>query len=1218
MQEESVPEYKQQQAKNDMLLLQCLQQKRMFIQQVWRMATAACILILLLSPQLTAKQVSTLTAVHRHGQVFLTWNNHPNNNNYYKVYRSLSPILHGSQLAGCEYLGWVSQKSAIDFDLTAHFKQNYYLAIDSGGTPLAPTKGLMVATTLVTGTYYYAVTILFNGSEDTTITYGINSLATPVTETVATPLPVFQRTLVIGGSMVEAYANFISFKISVTEPPVNAAGFLATDFLLYRNNSTGHQPLVVYWHGGGTDFFANIAQVTSDEMNLNIEQLFPSGAISGYWGGNSGYNIYTKEMFVPVSGINYNYYQARYRSTIDWAIRTLDIDSNRIYYHGSSAGACGAILSAVTYPEKIAAVTISVPCFNVGFMNDSVTTNSFNAGGKNRIDVDRLLGQVSTNLPTNLGDNTFDVVNCAWLLHKYKTRDLPPIYAINGKMDSTVGWTEKTVYYDSVTANAAGGYYFWDQRSHGAAEGFWTIENFDLFRYRRNCSYPAFSKNSLDEDPGNGSRTSGELYGSVNGSLDWTADVSDSINSWTVRCFVRNLYGADSQLVVYPESALVSVTPRRLQQFHPPENTIVTWKVFHRQQVSQSGSILYRGGLITLDSIRIYKDTIQLQLQYSTTDTLYEDLDEDSFGNAGSWLMGSSSYAGYVTNRDDCNDNDAGIHPGATENCNSADDNCNNLTDEGTGYRLYADADGDGFGNVIDTVRACDAMAGYVADASDCNDNVSSMHPGAEELCNDADDNCDGTIDENVRITFYADADADGYGNKNETTYSCVLPAGYSMDTTDCNDADAGIHPGASETCNDADDDCNMQSDDGLVQIIYYPDDDADGYGREEGFISTCQSTPPSGYATNTADCNDGAATIFPGATEVCNSLDDDCDTQVDEEVVPAVISPTGNITICAGSGQLLQAEVSTSVGYQWIKDGTAINGATDAAYIATEDGTYSVLITSGSCSQLSPGTTVNSKALPKSTITPAGTIKLCPGLPLLLKANTGNDFTYQWMYEGLPVTGATGSEYNAVSAGGYVVMVTNNAGCTKASPVTTLQNYAGANAKITVTGDLNICSTGSVQLNAKVNAGYTYQWYLNNAVIAGATGESFTAAVAGKYKYLATTANGCSDFSGKKTVAGCRLDGVEATAIAGINIYPNPADGIFYADLQLPQQYEGAVSISVINYYGQTVYAAEATIKDGMLHQPILAHAVMPAGTYLIKVTADQILYIGSVVIID
>src|SRR5438132_5704829 len=99
---------------------------------------------------------------------------------------------------------------------------------------------------------------------------------------------------------------------------------------------------------------------------------------------------------------------------------------------------------------------------------------------------------------------------------------------------------------------------------------------------------------------------------------------------------------------------------------------------------------------------------------------------------------------------------------------------------------------------------------------AECYDASSSDHPGATEVCNGIDDNCNGQIDEGVKLTFYADADGDGYGNANVTTLACSAPSGYVSNSTDCNDANAAVHPGATEVCNGIDDNCNGQIDEGV------------------------------------------------------------------------------------------------------------------------------------------------------------------------------------------------------------------------------------------------------------------------------------------------------------------------------------------------------------------------------------------------------------------
>ncbi|HZV68439.1 MAG TPA: LamG-like jellyroll fold domain-containing protein, partial [Saprospiraceae bacterium] len=244
-----------------------------------------------------------------------------------------------------------------------------------------------------------------------------------------------------------------------------------------------------------------------------------------------------------------------------------------------------------------------------------------------------------------------------------------------------------------------------------------------------------------------------------------------------------------------------------------------------------------------------------------TTLTWYADVDGDTYGNPASSVNRCYQPAGYVSNSNDCDDTKAGVHPGATESCaNNYDDNC-----DGTINELCPDLD----------------LDGYTAEQGDCNDNNNAIHPGAPELCNGIDDDCDMLIDEGVLITYYRDMDNDTYGNLNVTILACSPPSGYVANSTDCNDNNVNIHPGATELCNDIDDDCDGSVDEGIPTNTYYQDADADGYGNANVTIQKCNQ--PSGYVTNNTDCQDHNAAIHPLATEGLNGIDDDCDGTVDE-----------------------------------------------------------------------------------------------------------------------------------------------------------------------------------------------------------------------------------------------------------------------------------------------------------------------------------------------
>ncbi len=136
-------------------------------------------------------------------------------------------------------------------------------------------------------------------------------------------------------------------------------------------------------------------------------------------------------------------------------------------------------------------------------------------------------------------------------------------------------------------------------------------------------------------------------------------------------------------------------------------------------------------------------------------------------------------------------------------------------------------------------------------------------------------------------ITYYRDADGDGFGAVATTKLACSLAvagAGYVANSTDCDDANANIFPGAPEICgNSKDDNCNGVIDtDAPANSTFYKDADGDGYGSAaSGTATAC--APPAGFVSNNTDCNDGVAAIHPGATEVCNDLDDNCNGTKDE-----------------------------------------------------------------------------------------------------------------------------------------------------------------------------------------------------------------------------------------------------------------------------------------------------------------------------------------------
>lgn len=276
-------------------------------------------------------------------------------------------------------------------------------------------------------------------------------------------------------------------------------------------------------------------------------------------------------------------------------------------------------------------------------------------------------------------------------------------------------------------------------------------------------------------------------------------------------------------------------------------------------------------------------DNCNTTIDEGVQNVYYVDADNDFFGNAAFPILACTNPFGYVSNNSDCNDNNNFVYPNANELCNGIDDDCDSFIDEGVQTAYYADADNDGFGNALSSIFACAPPAGYVINATDCNDNNGSIRPGVVELCNNIDDNCNTLVDEGVLNTFYLDSDSDGFGDLNTTTSGCIAPAGYVSNFNDCNDNSSTIFPGAVEVCNQIDENCNGAVDEG-VQNLYFLDADSDTFGSNSQNIYACSL--PIGYVTNNLDCNDNSASAFPGATELCNALDDNCNNQVDDGLV--------------------------------------------------------------------------------------------------------------------------------------------------------------------------------------------------------------------------------------------------------------------------------------------------------------------------------------------
>ncbi|MFM2245270.1 MAG: hypothetical protein RL071_1344, partial [Pseudomonadota bacterium] len=279
------------------------------------------------------------------------------------------------------------------------------------------------------------------------------------------------------------------------------------------------------------------------------------------------------------------------------------------------------------------------------------------------------------------------------------------------------------------------------------------------------------------------------------------------------------------------------------------------------------------------------------EIDEDVVDTWYADADGDGFGDPAAAISACEAPLGAVPSGTDCDDADPQTLPGGDERCDEIDNDCDGVVDEDVRLIWFADADGDGFGDAAAPVEDCDPGPGVVGDDTDCDDAQASVYPEAPELCDELDNDCDSLVDEGVSTTYYADRDGDGYGLFSDTIDACSLPVGYADDAGDCDDAAATVHPDADELCNGVDDDCDgeLDEDSAVDALTFYADADGDGFGDDFRFALACAAPP--GFVSDNTDCDDAAVAVSPAADEVCNGLDDDCDTVIDDADADLVLA---------------------------------------------------------------------------------------------------------------------------------------------------------------------------------------------------------------------------------------------------------------------------------------------------------------------------------------
>lgn len=281
----------------------------------------------------------------------------------------------------------------------------------------------------------------------------------------------------------------------------------------------------------------------------------------------------------------------------------------------------------------------------------------------------------------------------------------------------------------------------------------------------------------------------------------------------------------------------------------------------------------------------------------------------------------------------------------------------------------------------------------------------------------------------------------------------------------------------------------------------------------------------------------------------------------------PVSVITSSSLFICSGDSISLLTNATPGNTYKWLRNGNVVSGANASTYFTSTGGTY-VCVQSNACgNDTSNLVTITVKPLPSASISATSTTIICTDDSVQLNGVAAANRSYQWLRNGLNISGAYSATYFAKQSGKYRLIVTNTiTGCTKSGNTITVSAIALPPATVTALGPTTFCAGGSVTLQANIGAGLTYQWRKNGFPISGASSINYTATTAGKYKVDVTNSSGCTN---KSTNVNVNIPCREEEILKGnqMIIYPNPSSGIFY--IHFRSTYEAAPTMQLFDNAG-------------------------------------------------
>jgi pimeloyl-ACP methyl ester carboxylesterase len=506
---------------------------------------------------------------HRSGQTFLIWRELPEPDVRYRVYHSSSAILSEADLAKADLLGEVDDRSSRNQGRSLASGTEQTWVVIPGGVQLLAEQGLFVYTAETrVNTAFYAVTSVQAGVENKTIVPDVNATQLSVKEIPAAPQPVLQAD---DGPDGQLWAHWVGNRDTPFQPALSPWASRGFNFLFQPGTAVGPHGLVLCLHAAGqtqSQAWPQRFELPQDVDRLALSDLAPYTSWT-FWFGSQELMPGQPDSTTHV----WNYTQQRIAWTLDWITAQLGAahDPERVYVVGGSMGAIGGMYLLSEYPERFAAALLRNGLYDLRATDY-----------RNRALFERMFGSFTLDLLTRTGLPILERTNASFMAARDPSQDWPVVRTINGRSDETVGWMSAVGLYAGLAAAGRPAVHYFDERTH-EPDGYWRgVERRLLTRTlqtRRDRPSLRFGNCTLDDDPGDGARTSGDLIGTINGYVDYdphTAHADETALDFDV--YVRNEGALDD---APRPRALATLEPWRTGAFRPVSGEAVHYTLRH-------------------------------------------------------------------------------------------------------------------------------------------------------------------------------------------------------------------------------------------------------------------------------------------------------------------------------------------------------------------------------------------------------------------------------------------------------------------------------------------------------------------------------------------------------------------------------------------------------------------------------------------------------------